>query len=140
MSIIEQEMVAKLKELNLIPSAPSTASSDLSDIPTVRVKCLNKFPRSAPSYTSTCSLSVESGKWRAERFSALTDCVDDLMTIENAVPDENLALIGRWREVPDFPDEQTEFPDKETPQELQARWEYAVSVAERNLNWEEDPM
>ena len=65
--MIEQEIVAKLKELNLIPSAPSTESSDLSDIPTVRVKRLNKFPRSAPSYTSTCSLSVESGKWRAEQ-------------------------------------------------------------------------
>ena len=64
------------------------------------------------------------------------------MKIENGVPDKNLALIGRWREVPDFPDEQTEFPDKETPQEQQARWEYAVSVAERKLNsivdWDEE--
>ena len=73
-----------------------------------------------------------------ERFFALKECVDDLMAIENGVPDKNLALIGRWREVPDFPDEQTEFPDNETPQELQARWEFAVSVAERKLNWEEE--
>ncbi len=60
--MIEQEIEAKLKKLNLIQSAPSTASSDLSDIPTVRVKCLKKFSSSAPSYTSTCSVTVESGK------------------------------------------------------------------------------
>ena len=77
--------------------------------------------------------------WKVKRFSALKECVDDLMAIENGVPDKNLSLIGRWRELPDFPDEETEFPDNEAL-DLQERWMYAVNMAEKQLNWEEEPM
>ena len=70
----------------------------------------------------------------------MKDYVDDLMKIENGVPDENLALIGRWRELPDFPDKETEFLDNEEALDLQERWMYAVNVAEKQLNWEEEGM
>ena len=56
------------------------------------------------------------------------------MNIENGCPDNNLSLLGRWREVPHFPGDQTAFPDKETTQEQEARWEYAVSLAQSKLN------